>query len=103
MSETTLTTKQVEDGFAYEPEYEYSNPTDTGYVERNRRAFRKWHAAELRKERVKTLREFADDPDVYSPEVEGESSDFDRGNNHGADYLMGLARARADEMEGEQG
>lgn len=36
------TTDQVRDGYAYDPEYEYHNPTDTGYVHFNRATFDRW-------------------------------------------------------------
>lgn len=50
MSEYKLTTQQVEDGFSHEPEYEYSNPIGYGaHVQSNRRAFRRWLAAEKAK------------------------------------------------------
>lgn len=45
MSDYTPTAQQVEDGFAHEPEYEYSNPIGYGaHVQSNRRAFRRWLA-----------------------------------------------------------
>lgn len=56
-----LTDKQVEDGFSYEPEYEYANPTDTSYVQRNRRAFREWKAKVEREAAARALEEAAAD------------------------------------------
>jgi len=53
--EITPTTEQVEDGFAYDPEYEYHNPTDGGYVERNRQAFRRWLAEHVRERQEKAF------------------------------------------------
>jgi hypothetical protein len=44
MSEYTPTMQQVEDSFAYDPEYEYHHPDDAGYHHRNRAAFRRWLA-----------------------------------------------------------
>lgn len=45
MSEYTPTTRQIEDGFAHEPEYEYHNPVGYGaHVQSNRRAFQRWLA-----------------------------------------------------------
>ena len=40
----TPTTEQVENGYAYDPEYEHYHPDDPGYHHANRRAFRRWLA-----------------------------------------------------------
>lgn len=44
MTEYTPTTEQVENAYSFDPEYEYHNPVDTGYVARNRAAFKRWLA-----------------------------------------------------------
>lgn len=46
MGEYTPTTEQVESAYAYDPEYEYRHPDNPGYHLENRRAFRRWLAAE---------------------------------------------------------
>ncbi len=59
MSERTLTTQQVEDGFAHEPEYEYHDPINYGaHVASNRRAFKRW-LAEYTAERERAAAEKA--------------------------------------------
>lgn len=42
MSKYTPTDQQVEDSFAYDPEYEYHHPDDPGYHYRNRAAYKRW-------------------------------------------------------------
>ena len=42
MSKYTPTDQQVEDSFAYDPEYEYHRPDDPGYHYRNRAAYKRW-------------------------------------------------------------
>ena len=44
MSKYTPTDQQVEDSFAYDPEYEYHRPDDPGYHYRNRAAYKCWLA-----------------------------------------------------------
>lgn len=66
MSERTLTTQQVEDGFAHEPEYEYHDPINYGaHVASNRRAFKRWlaeYTAEVERAAAeKALTKAADD------------------------------------------
>ena len=57
-----LTDNQVEDGFSYEPEYEYHNPIGYGaHVQGNRRAFRRWLAEVERAAAAKALTDAADD------------------------------------------
>lgn len=83
MSDYTPTTQQVEDGFAHEPEYEYSNPIGYGaHVQSNRRAFRRWLAeverAAAEKALVKVaceLDEIAIQSDAgfgYNPKIDAE-------------------------------
>lgn len=45
MDEYTPTTAQVREAYAIDPEYEYHQPDDPGYVHRNRRAFDRWLAS----------------------------------------------------------
>lgn len=66
MSDHALTTQQVEDGFAHEPEYEYHNPIGYGaHVQGNRRAFRRWLAEVEREAAEKALTDAADELDGY--------------------------------------
>lgn len=90
-----LTDKQVEDGFSYEPEYEYANPTDTGYVNRNRRAFREWKAGVVREAEARALEEAADGIFVQHSEPD---TDKRMAFNRGADAVYDALRARAAEI-----
>lgn len=95
----TPTTDQVEDAYAYDPEYEYHRPDDAGYHHRNRAAFRRWLAEHDRQVKLAVLRGFAGSLGVN---VGDEDSDYWQGYRNGQRQALRKANDDIDRIEKEQ-
>ena len=93
--EFTPTTKQVRDGYRYDPEAEYHDPITPHHVT-NGRAFDRWYAAEIAAAKAEALREFADAV-LLQFAAKGEGEDDLLKTTPG--FIAGIARARADQIE----